>query len=582
MTATRAAFAAMLVALVTVPLWVPGEYYISVCSQILIYGIFALAIDLLIGYAGLVSLGHAGLFSIASYTVAVCLGAGLGHATAIILALVVTLVGTAVFAGLSLRTTGVGFIMITLALGQILWGLAYRWVSVTGGDNGITVASRPAPFGFKLDAPSHFYYATLVVFALTVIATWIFVNSPFGASLKGTRDQPRRMNALGYHVWLIRFYACMFSGLLSAVAGVLFVYYTEFISPPTVQLASSAEGVLMAISGGSGTLLGPIIGAALVEIIKNVASAYISRWNMMLGAIFVAIVIFMPEGLVPGTTRLIRRAFKSRGEAAASTAAVEPSKAPAPRWSPIPTPRTFPLPNEVFALGGVEAYYGDSHVLHAVSFALGEARLLGLLGRNGAGKTTCMNVAMGVLRPRRGTVTLFSQSIAGRAPEDIARRGIALVPQGRRIFRSLTVHENLLVAARRLQANSKHASWTFDTVYDAFPRLKERQHQVAGYLSGGEQQMLAIGRALMANPRVLLMDEPSEGLAPQIVAEVMATIRRLKEQGLSIILVEQNAKLVFDIADDIVILNSGHVAVSGPTADLRRSGVDLHQHLGIY
>jgi branched-chain amino acid transport system permease protein len=324
MTATRAALAAVLVALVTVPLWVSGAYYISVCSQILIYAIFALAIDVLIGYAGLVSLGHAGLFSLAAYTVAASLAAGLGHATAIILALVITLAGTAVFAGLSLRTTGVGFLMITLALGQILWGLAYRWVSITGGDNGITVASRPAPFGFALTTPSHFYYATLVVFGLTVIAVRIFVNSPFGASLRGTRDQPRRMTALGYHVWLIRFYACMFSGLLAAIAGILFVYYAEFISPPTVQLGSSAEGLLMAISGGSGTLLGPIVGAALVEIIKNVASAYIARWNMMLGIIFVAIVIFMPEGLVPGTTRLIRRAFKPRGEAPASSAASAP------------------------------------------------------------------------------------------------------------------------------------------------------------------------------------------------------------------------------------------------------------------
>ena len=323
MTATRAALAAVLAALATVPLWVPGDYYISICSQILIYAIFALAIDVLIGYAGLVSLGHAGLFSLASYTVAVCLGAGFGHAASVVLALVVTLAGTAVFAGLSLRTTGVGFIMITLALGQILWGLAYRWVSITGGDNGLTLASRPAPFGFRLDAPSRFYYATLVVFALTVVAVWIFVNSPFGVSLKGTRDQPRRMNALGYHVWLIRFCACIFSGLLCAVAGILFVYYTEFISPPTVQLASSAEVVLMAISGGSGTLLGPIIGAALVEIIKNIASSYITRWNMMLGAIFVAIVIFMPEGLVPGTIRLIRGLIKSIGKGPRSTAAAE-------------------------------------------------------------------------------------------------------------------------------------------------------------------------------------------------------------------------------------------------------------------
>jgi branched-chain amino acid transport system ATP-binding protein len=231
-------------------------------------------------------------------------------------------------------------------------------------------------------------------------------------------------------------------------------------------------------------------------------------------------------------------------------------------------------------LRNVDAYYGDSHVLHGVSIELGEARLLGLLGRNGAGKTTCMNVAMGLLVPRPGSLAVAGEDVTGCAPEQIAARGVALVPQGRRIFRSLTVRENLLVAARKPPTGP--ARWTFERVYETFPRLQERQSQIAGYLSGGEQQMLAIGRALMSNPRVLLMDEPSEGLAPQIVAEVMATIRRLKQEGLSIVLVEQNAKLVFDIADDIVILNSGHVAVSGTAADLKASGVDLHQHLGIY
>ena len=234
------------------------------------------------------------------------------------------------------------------------------------------------------------------------------------------------------------------------------------------------------------------------------------------------------------------------------------------------------------ALAGIDAFYGDSHVLHGVSFALGEARLLGLLGRNGAGKSTCMNVAMGMLRPRGGHVTLLGEDVTGKPPEDLAARGLALVPQGRRIFRSLTVSENLIVAARRIQGNGTHAPWDLATVTSMFPRLKERSRQIAGYLSGGEQQMLAIGRALMSNPRVLLMDEPSEGLAPQIVAEVMATIRKLKESGLSIVLVEQSPKLVFDIADDIVILNSGRVAVMDTKDRLVKRGLDLHQHLGIY
>jgi branched-chain amino acid transport system ATP-binding protein len=232
-------------------------------------------------------------------------------------------------------------------------------------------------------------------------------------------------------------------------------------------------------------------------------------------------------------------------------------------------------------LSDIDAFYGDSHVLHRVSLGLGEGRLLGLLGRNGAGKTTAMSVTVGLVSPRRGAVAVFGHAVTGRAPEAIAWQGVALVPQGRRVFRSLTVRENLMVAARKPRGGGP-APWTLDTVAALFPRLHERRHQLAGSLSGGEQQMLAIGRALMSNPRVLLMDEPSEGLAPQIVAEVMATIRRLKAQGLSIVLVEQNAKLVFDVADDIVILNSGNVAVVSTPGALKKEDETLRQHLGVF
>jgi branched-chain amino acid transport system ATP-binding protein len=239
------------------------------------------------------------------------------------------------------------------------------------------------------------------------------------------------------------------------------------------------------------------------------------------------------------------------------------------------------LANSALELCGIDAFYGDSHVLQKVSFQLGEGRLLGLLGRNGAGKSTCMNVSVGLLPPRAGSVEVFGAAVTRLPPELIAARGVALVPQGRRVFKSLTVRENLMVAAHAGFA-TRHAPWTADTVFAMFPRLAERRGQLAGYLSGGEQQMLAIGRALMANPRVLLMDEPSEGLAPQIVAEVMATIRKLKESGLSIVLVEQSPKLVFDIADDIVILNSGRVAVVSTAEKLKGDGVDLRQHLGVF
>ena len=325
---TKIAGVVAILALAAAPYAIKEIYYVNIASQILLYAIFALGLSVLVGYAGLVSLGHAGLFGVAAYAAAYLLAAGHGHAVAVLAALAIALLATAAFAALSLRATGISFIMITLALGEILWGLAYRWISVTNGDNGINVATRPEPFGLPLVSARGFYGATLVVFLLAVAATAIFVRSPFGAAVCGTRDQPRRMTALGYHVWMIRFWTFMFSGLLTSVAGILFVYYNQFISPQALALAASAEGLLMVISGGAGTLLGPVVGAALVVVVKNVVSGYIERWNFMLGAIFVAIVVFMPEGLVPGAVRLARTAW--RGISRARTEARAPFAEPKP------------------------------------------------------------------------------------------------------------------------------------------------------------------------------------------------------------------------------------------------------------
>ena len=302
----RAVIAVALILLATLPIWVGNTYYINVASQILLFAVFALALNVLVGYGGLVSLGHAGLFAIAGYTGALMLDAGHGHFVSDLAAVIVTLIASAVFAVLALRSTGIGFLMITLALGQIVWGIAYRWASLTNGDNGVNVTTRPAPFGLSLTSADSFYYATLIVFLIAVVTMAVFVRSPFGASLRGTRDQARRMNALGYNVWLIRFLAFMFSGFWSGIAGLLFVYYNQFVSPQVSALTTSAEALLMVISGGTATLLGPIVGAAIVVVMKNIVSAYVERWNLVLGLIFIAIISFMPEGLVPGSVRLGR------------------------------------------------------------------------------------------------------------------------------------------------------------------------------------------------------------------------------------------------------------------------------------
>ena len=236
------------------------------------------------------------------------------------------------------------------------------------------------------------------------------------------------------------------------------------------------------------------------------------------------------------------------------------------------------MASEALSIRDVDTYYGDSHVLHRIGFTLQSGKLLGLLGRNGAGKTTCMATIMGFLRPRRGAISLFGEPVAGLAPETIARKGICLVPQGRRVFRSLTVRENLAVAAQTRNQSDK--PWTIERVFDLFPRLRERHGQYAGSLSGGEQQMLAIGRALMSRPRLLLLDEPSLGLAPLMVERIFETIAELKRQGLTILLVEQNVHHALDIADRAYVMETGRITLDGPAEVLRRDPQVERSYLG--
>ena len=301
----RALLVVLLVLLLSLPFLTSGIYYTNLASQILIAALFALSLNLLVGYAGLTSLGHAGYLGLSAYASGwLMTHLGWSHLPAAAAALAFATMMAALFGLIALRATGISFLMITLALGQILWGLAYRWTSVTGGDNGISGLTRPAPFGVDLGNANHFYYFTLLVFLVVWGAVAVWVRSPFGASIRGSKDQPRRMSALGFNVWLIRWTTFVASGFLGAVAGLMYVYYHQFISPHSLSLANSAEMLLMVIAGGPATLSGPVVGAALVVLLKNVASAYVDRWIMLLGLVFIFIVMFVPGGIVAGLARL--------------------------------------------------------------------------------------------------------------------------------------------------------------------------------------------------------------------------------------------------------------------------------------
>jgi branched-chain amino acid transport system permease protein len=287
-------------ALIAVPLGIRNEFYLNLASQILIYALLAVSLNLLLGYGGMVSLGHASFVGLTSYATVLFFNAGLGHLASAILAILFSTACGGLFGLLALRAYGIGFLMITLALGQIVWGIAYRANSITNGDNGLRFPVRPSPFGFDLSSASSFYWFTLVVFAIALFFIWRLTRSPFGAALQGARDQPRRMRMLGHNVWLIQWLAFVLASFWGSVAGLLYVYYNLFISPHAISLQQSAEVLLMAILGGASTLTGPIVGAVIITLVKNVVSSYVDRWNSLLGAIFVIVILFMPFGIVPG------------------------------------------------------------------------------------------------------------------------------------------------------------------------------------------------------------------------------------------------------------------------------------------
>ncbi len=300
--------AALLCVLFLLPPIFAGDFYVNLASQILIAAIFALSLNLLVGFGGMTSLGHASYLGVAAYVSALLTSRyGFGHAPAAIIAIAGTVAMAAFFGVIALRATGLGFLMITLALSQVLWGLAYRMSNVTNGDNGIAGLTRPAPFGIALDTPAAFYWFTLIVTAFAFLTMAIFVSSSFGSSLKGVRDQPRRMAALGFNPWMIRWITFIYAGFWGGVSGLLYVYYNKYIHPTSLSTTSSAEALLGVIAGGSGTLGGPVVGAALVLLLKNYASAYVERWNMLLGLVFLFIVLVMPAGIVPGIGKLVAR-----------------------------------------------------------------------------------------------------------------------------------------------------------------------------------------------------------------------------------------------------------------------------------
>ena len=317
------AFAGLVIALAVPRAGVP-TFYVSLLTQTWIFGIVAMSLDLLIGFTGLVSFMQAAFFGAGSYAVAIAATRyGItGFFPAMALGILTSVVVAAVFSFVALRAEGVGFIIITIALNQILWGLAYQWVSMSGGDNGITGFTRPSLGPLQISDNAGFYHLCLVVFIIVLLLLVAVVNSPFGLVLRGVRETPRRMRALGYNVWFYRYLALLISAAIAGVAGVLFAWYNQFVGPTNLALDQSTQVLIMVILGGIGTLYGQVLGAGIVVFLSNGLSSLTQRWVLVLGAVYFIIVMYAPDGLIGLGRRVVRKLQGKRAVAASIDQAV--------------------------------------------------------------------------------------------------------------------------------------------------------------------------------------------------------------------------------------------------------------------
>ena len=293
--------------LLLVPVFTPS-YYVGLLILILIYGIFAMSLDIVTGYTGLPSLGHAAYFGVSAYTVGI-LDLKVLHNFPVQLAsgLAVAVFVAAIFGLLALRTKGISFLMITLALSMLLWGLASKWTSLTGSDDGLAGISRPELGPWNLETPTSYYYFVLIIFGIAVAILYFIVRPPLGLTMLGIRENETRMDCLGFDTWRHKYTSFLISGVFGGLAGILAVYYYRYVGPSDLSVLTSAKVLLMMILGGPGTLFGPVLGAGIIILLENIISTYTDRWLLILGVIYVAAILFAPQGIYGPLKRFVKR-----------------------------------------------------------------------------------------------------------------------------------------------------------------------------------------------------------------------------------------------------------------------------------
>jgi branched-chain amino acid transport system ATP-binding protein len=563
-------------------------------SQILIFAVVGLGFNILLGYTGLLSFGHGMFFGMGMYgatlaqlhvfkgafTVPILLGTALAAFTGVVVGFLV------------MRRRGVYFSLLTLAFTQLFFTICYRWTDLTGGENGLSGLKRPDGFlGLDLRSDHAFYYVCLVLLAACVLLIRRILDAPFGRVLQAIRDNEVRAASVGYNPRRYKHVAVIISGTFLGFAGTLFAYLNYFAYPEVFHSGFSGSIVAMTIVGGMRNFFGPIVGAAVYVFFQDLLSSYTKHWMIFFGLMFMAFILFSPNGIMGilvGLRSRLRKngAVQETGEVALPTVA----SASADLARENSARRTDPalLGEEIFRTEGVTKRFGALAAVDGVSISVRKGELRSVIGPNGAGKTTFFNTLTGNLLKDGGKVFFKGQDISALEPHQIANQGIARSFQILSIFKDLTVFENIRVAVQsktpyrfsllattdELEAINRDAERILDQV-----GLRPLRDQIAMNVSHGDQRLLEIGITLAMRPELLMLDEPLAGLAATERVKIAGLIRGLAGDH-TVILIDHDIDQILNISDRITVLHQGKVIAEGNPEEIKNNPLVQDAYIG--
>jgi branched-chain amino acid transport system ATP-binding protein len=549
---------------------------VSSATEVVIFAIACMSLNVLVGTTGLTSFGHGAWFGLAAYAAALAqqhwfpgsmvlpLLFGLGVVMAIALA----------FGYLILRRRGVYFSLLTLAMSAMLYSVAFRWTALTGGENGLGGIARPVFAGFELESAQSYYGLVACIAMLAGIVLWRFHRSPLGTVLVAIRENEQRARFLGYPTNHYKLIAFVLSTTLTGLAGVLLLYKNRMTSAEPISVAFSGELLAMVIIGGMRSFVGPAIGALFFVIFRDYLSSLTENWLLYFGLLFVGFIVFSPDGLV-GLYARVTAPFRKKQINDAAMTSRQAGGTALPDFLKPPPGQALP----VLEVRGLRKRFGGIQAVQGIDFTVTDRTLHALIGPNGAGKTTAFNLISGLFTPDQGSIRLQGQSIAGLSPEEITRAGIGRSFQITNLFPALTVSENVRLAVQARDPK-RFGFWINAS---ALQRVNEESSAIvrtmglggvegaeASSLSYGGQRLLDMSLALATKPRVLLLDEPLAGLAALERHRVGDLIKQISND-IPVLLVEHDIDRVFALADAVTVMNEGAVLVDGGVDDARNS-----------